>query len=67
MQAMMFHENNTVSIELTVKEALALGGGVKFADDRKVSIEAKRKVLQTLERKLLPATSKTIEYHTLEV
>ncbi|MBD0379842.1 hypothetical protein [Paenibacillus sedimenti] len=59
--------DDMISIELTVKEALALGSGVKFTEDRMISAKAKRKVLQSLERKLLPATSKTIEYHTLEV
>jgi|GEM_PF-592104 len=57
----------TVSIELTVKEALALGAGVKFNRQPALSAEAKRKVLRTLERKLLPHAAPTISYETLEV
>ncbi|MCD1259410.1 hypothetical protein B5M42_011250 [Paenibacillus athensensis] len=57
----------TVSVELTVKEALALGAGVKFSRQPALSAEAKRKVLRTLERKLLPHAAQTIPYEALEV
>lgn len=58
---------DTLSLELTIKEAFALSSGVKYAADPKVSKEARRKVMQSLERKLFPATSNTIDYHALEV
>ncbi|SDN30912.1 hypothetical protein SAMN04487897_102462 [Paenibacillus sp. yr247] len=58
---------DTLSIELTIKEAFVLGSGVKYAADPKISKEARRKVLRSLEQKLFPATSNTIDYHTLDV
>ncbi|UJF34369.1 hypothetical protein [Paenibacillus hexagrammi] len=62
-----YQETETVSVELTVKEALALGSGVKFAQNPALSASAKKKVLQSLERKLLPETGKAIDYHFIEV
>lgn len=58
---------DTISVELTIKEAFALSSGVIFAADPSLSREAKRKVLRSLEQKLFPATSNTIDYHALEV
>ncbi|BFT75189.1 hypothetical protein [Paenibacillus sp. P36] len=58
---------DTLSVELTVKEAQALSSGVKFVADPNVSKEARQKLIRSLDRKLFPATSKTIEYHELEV
>jgi hypothetical protein len=58
---------DTISVELTIKEALALSSGVKFAADPSISKDARRKVLRSLDQKLFPATSNTIDYHTLEV
>lgn len=60
------HESEKVSIELTVKEAMALGAGVKFPADRTLAASARKKVLRSLEGKLLPDTSKSIDYHLLE-
>ncbi|NOV00142.1 hypothetical protein [Paenibacillus planticolens] len=57
----------TLSVELTVKEAFVLCSGVKYVADPNISKEARQKVLRSLERKLFPATSSTIEYHKLEV
>lgn len=59
--------SDTLLVELTINEALALSSGVKFAANPEISKEARRKVLRSLDRKLFPATSKTIEYHELEV
>ncbi|MCY9695770.1 hypothetical protein [Paenibacillus alginolyticus] len=58
---------DTISVELTIKEALVLSSGVKFAADPSISKDARRKVLRSLDQKLFPATSNTIDYHTLEV
>ncbi|NRF90459.1 hypothetical protein HQN89_05335 [Paenibacillus frigoriresistens] len=58
---------DTISVELTIKEALALSSGVKFAADPSISKDARRKVLRSLDQKLFPATSNTIDYHALEV
>ncbi|MBA2943426.1 hypothetical protein HZF08_34715 [Paenibacillus sp. CGMCC 1.16610] len=58
---------DTLSVELTVKEAQALSSGVKFVADPNVSKEARQKLIRSLDRKLFPATSKTIHYHELEV
>ncbi|MBP1967614.1 hypothetical protein [Paenibacillus aceris] len=62
-----FLSADTLSVEPTVKEALALSSGAKYVADPNVSKEARQKVLRSLDRKLFPATSKTIEYHKLEV
>lgn len=58
---------DTLSVELTIKEAFALSSGVKYAADPSISKDARRKILRSLEQKLFPATSNTIDYHTLEV
>ena len=65
--AKMFLTTDTLSVELTIKEAFALSSGVKFAADPSISKDARRKVLRSLDRKLFPATSNTIDYHALEV
>lgn len=58
---------DTLSVEFTIKEAFALSSGVKYAADPSISKDARRKILRSLEQKLFPATSNTIDYHTLEV
>ncbi|MDQ0873275.1 hypothetical protein QFZ77_001934 [Paenibacillus sp. V4I3] len=58
---------DTLSVELTIKEAFALSSGVKFAADPSISKDARRKVLRSLDQKLFPATSNTIDYYALEV
>lgn len=60
-------DTETLSVELTIKEAFALSSGVKYAADPSISKNARRKVLRSLDQKLFPATSNTIDYHTLEV
>jgi hypothetical protein len=56
-----------ISLELTVKEAMVLASGVHFASDTELPIAARKKVLRAIERKLLPATSQTIDYQLLEM
>lgn len=63
----MSFSTDTVSVEFTIKEAFALSSGVKFAADPSISKDARRKVLRSLDQKLFPATSNTIDYHALEV
>lgn len=58
---------DTLSVELTIKEAFALSSGVKYAADPSISKDARRKILRSLDQKLFPATSNTIDYHTLEM
>lgn len=65
--AKMSLATDTLSVELTIKEAFALSSGVKFAADQSISKDARRKVLRSLDQKLFPATSNTIDYHALEV
>lgn len=56
-----------VTVVLTVKEAIALSGGVRFNEkDNRILSNAHRKVKQSLEQKLIPANT-TIDYHALEV
>ena len=46
--------DETITVELTVKEALALSGGVRFRPQGDPAVSARRKMRRTLERKLLP-------------
>ncbi|UKS24835.1 hypothetical protein LOZ80_24920 [Paenibacillus sp. HWE-109] len=58
---------DTVSVELTVKEAQALSAGLKFPADPQISKEARRKVKRSLDQKLFKSSSNTIAYHLLDV
>jgi hypothetical protein len=58
--------NDTITIQLTVKEALALSGGEKFLPKSQVALNAKRKLRRELEHRLLPESEK-IHYYTLDV
>jgi hypothetical protein len=55
----------TIMVEFTVKEAMALGQHVRFAMDKEAAASAKRKIARTLERKLLPHAAK-IDYYALQ-
>lgn len=44
----------TVMVELTVKEAMALSGGIRFRPESKVALNAKKKVQKVLEDKMMP-------------
>lgn len=57
----------TISVELTVKEAMALGTGVKFASNRKLIVDAKRKLRHQLDHKLISAQDEKIDYHLLKL
>ncbi|MBP1157368.1 MULTISPECIES: hypothetical protein [unclassified Paenibacillus] len=54
-----------VTLTLSLKEAMALAAGVRFHQQPSIEAEARRKVLATLERELLPETNK-LYYHQLE-
>ncbi|TNJ62756.1 hypothetical protein FE784_29380 [Paenibacillus hemerocallicola] len=56
----------TVMVELTVKEAMALSGGIRFRPESKVALNAKKKVQKVLESKMMP-NSDRIHYHSLDV
>ncbi|MDF2722402.1 MAG: hypothetical protein K0Q59_2077 [Paenibacillus sp.] len=43
-----------VLVELTIKEAMALSGGIRFRPESKVALSAKKKVQKVLEHKMLP-------------
>ncbi|MEF3302851.1 hypothetical protein [Paenibacillus sp. GYB003] len=58
--------DETITIELTVKEAMALGGGIRFRPESKVALSAKKKVRKVLERKMIPH-SDHVHYHSLDV
>lgn len=57
---------DTVTVELTVKEAMALGQNVHFSAKSGIEASAKRKVAHSLERKLIPYAAK-IDYETLHL
>ncbi|WP_235886221.1 hypothetical protein [Paenibacillus cymbidii] len=57
--------DRTITLELTVKEAIALSG-IRFNDQPQLATVARRKIKQTLDRRFLPETDK-IDYHALEV
>jgi hypothetical protein len=48
---MIPHGEEKITIELSVKEALALSG-VKFAHNHELSLDARKKVQQSIENKL---------------
>lgn len=50
------HGDETVMVELTVKEAMALSGGIRFRPESKVALSAKKKVQKVLEHKMMPAS-----------
>lgn len=56
----------TVTVVLTVKEAMALGQNVHFAAAAGIEASAKRKVAKSLEQKLIPHAGK-IDYHALNL
>ncbi|GAA3402817.1 hypothetical protein GCM10020370_16120 [Paenibacillus hodogayensis] len=58
--------NDTVMVELTVKEAMALSGGMRFRPESKVALSAKKKVQKVLERKMIPQ-SDHLHYHSLDL
>ncbi|MFC0214508.1 hypothetical protein ACFFK0_18920 [Paenibacillus chartarius] len=62
------HSEDTITIQLTVKEAIALGHHVHFAGDRHIETTAKRKIAQQLEQSLIRSTdSSQIDYFALQV
>ncbi|MDF2714419.1 MAG: hypothetical protein K0R28_1344 [Paenibacillus sp.] len=54
----------TVMVELTVKEAMALSGGIRFRPESKVALNAKKKVQKVLENKMMPPSDR---YRSLDV
>jgi hypothetical protein len=58
--------DDTIMVELTVKEALALSSGARFRTQSKLAAAAKLKVRRELEHKLLPESEK-IHYSSLEM
>lgn len=59
------HGEETITIQLTVKQAMALTG-LRFQGNPKLLADARRKVQSTLDRTLLPESEK-IQYHHLGV
>ncbi|RKN82099.1 hypothetical protein [Paenibacillus ginsengarvi] len=45
--------DETIMVELTVKEAMALSGGFRFRPESKVALNAKKKVQKVLDRKMI--------------
>lgn len=58
--------NEKITVELTVKEAMALSSDVRFNQDRKLLAGAKAKVRRSLESKLMTGQEK-LSYHALEL
>ncbi|WP_197479998.1 hypothetical protein [Paenibacillus swuensis] len=46
------HGNETINVQLTVKEALALTG-TRFNHNPEVSVDAKKKLMKSIEKKLI--------------
>ncbi|MFK7691180.1 hypothetical protein [Paenibacillus sp. HJGM_3] len=55
-----------ITIELTVKEALALSAGERFVPNSHVTVSAKRKLRKELEHLLIPESDK-VHYSSLEL
>ncbi|PYI53015.1 hypothetical protein [Paenibacillus flagellatus] len=58
--------DETITVELTLKEAMALSGGIRFRPESKIALSAKKKVRKVLERKMIPDGDR-ISYHSLDV
>ena len=56
----------TIMVELTVKEAIALSAGVRFHDES-VALDAKKKLKKTLENKFRSEEDDKVEFSMLEV
>ncbi|CAG7646776.1 hypothetical protein ACFQI7_24150 [Paenibacillus allorhizosphaerae] len=59
------HGEEKVTVELSLKEAMALAAGIRFNNDPRVAVEARKKVRKTIETMILPETGK-IHYQLLE-
>jgi hypothetical protein len=57
--------DDRITIELTVKEAMALSTGVRFNQDRKLKSDAQSKIRHSLEQKLIPHSDK-VPYQSLD-
>lgn len=58
--------DDTITVELTVKEAMALSGGIRFRPESKIALNAKKKVQRVLDRKMIPQ-SDNLHYHSLDL
>ena len=56
----------TVQVELTIKQALALSG-YRFNGDPRVEAEARRQIMKTVDKALLPDTAKQVRYENLKL
>ncbi|MEI7027238.1 hypothetical protein WBG83_16215 [Paenibacillus sp. y28] len=54
-----------ITVELTLKEALALTGGARYGQQNEVVLNARKKLRRTVEETLIPEHS-NIDYHVLE-
>lgn len=55
-----------ITVELTVKEAMALSEGVRFHQHRSLKAQARRKIRRELANKLFPGVDR-IHYSALEL
>ncbi|MDF2959927.1 MAG: hypothetical protein K0S39_1662 [Paenibacillus sp.] len=60
------HAEEKLVIELTVKEAMALGGGVNFWEHPQLAAQARKKVKSTLEQHLIPGSNR-LYYHAIDL
>jgi hypothetical protein len=58
--------DDKITVELTVKEAMALSTGVRFNQNRKLKSDAQTKIRLSLEQKLIHDTDK-ISYQALDL
>ncbi|WP_127586451.1 hypothetical protein [Paenibacillus koleovorans] len=58
--------NDKITVELTVKEALALSGGQRFHPSSNVVLSAKKKLQREIDHVLLPEGEK-LHFHSLDI
>ncbi|MFE5323834.1 hypothetical protein ACFQ88_34655 [Paenibacillus sp. NPDC056579] len=58
--------NQKLTVELTVKEAMAISSGVHFRENPRLAAEARKKVREQMDSLLMPQSIQ-LQYHLLEV
>lgn len=65
-QVLLPKGDQTVSVELTVKELMALSGE-RFPYDDKILAEVRKKLKRSLDRELFDSDNRPISYHQLNM
>ncbi|WP_040950447.1 hypothetical protein [Gorillibacterium massiliense] len=56
----------TVKVELTIKQALALSG-FRFNADPRLEAEARKQIMRTVDKALIPDAAKQVRYENLKM